>query len=239
MTNAYSKTEKYTVAETLEDFYSDYLPLMKKAIQKVLTCIESESNNEKGICNRESIEHIKSRIKSPESMRNKLERKRQRANAENALSKVQDACGVRVVCTFLNDVFNVVDILKNPEFEIWEEKDYIHNPKSNGYRSYHLILLVPVDIKNVSTKIYVEIQIRTIAMDCWASLEHQLKYKQEIPNQALFIEELKRCSNEIASTDLNLQTLRNMIDREKENSEGNNLKIAGELEDQAYEDIVG
>jgi len=232
MINAYSKTEKYTVIETLEDFYNDYLPLMKKAIQKVLICIESEKNNEKEIYNRESIEHIKSRIKSPESMRNKLVRKRQKANAENAISKVQDACGIRVVCTFLNDVFDVVNTLKeNPEFEIWEEKDYIHNPKSNGYRSYHLILMVPVDIENVSLNIYVEIQIRTIAMDCWASLEHQLKYKQEIPNQALFTEELKRCSDEMASTDLNLQTLRDMIDREKENAEGNNLKEANELED--------
>jgi putative GTP pyrophosphokinase len=111
MINAYSKTEKNNMIETLEDFYSDYLPLMKKAIKKVLICIESERDSEKGINNRESNEHIKSRIKSPESMRNKLERKRQKANAENAITKVQDACGIRVVCTFLNDVFDVVDTL--------------------------------------------------------------------------------------------------------------------------------
>jgi len=210
MINSYIKSGNYPEHESLGNFYEDYLPFMYDAMGKVLSLIETD---------RESVEHIKSRIKSPESMSSKLERKHEKANVENALTKVYDACGVRVVCAFLNDVFEIVDaIKKDRSLEIWDEKNYIQNPKPNGYRSYHMILLVPVETQNETIKIFVEIQIRTIAMDCWASLEHQLKYKQEIPNQALFIEELKRCSSEMASTDLNLQTLRDMIDSEKQNT---------------------
>jgi len=202
--------------DALECYYGDFFPLMNLATAKVLNCIEAAGKRKAEVNGRESIEYVKSRIKSPQSMRNKLKKKSCKEDAVNALTKVHDACGVRIVCTFLNDVFDMADMLKgNTDFVLWEEKDYIRNPKPNGYRSYHLILLVPVCIESQSSKIFVEIQIRTIAMDCWAALEHQLKYKQEIPKQELFTEELRRCSDEMASTDLNLQTLRDMIDREK------------------------
>jgi putative GTP pyrophosphokinase len=200
----------------LECYYGDNLPFMNLAAEKVLNCIEAARMKKEEASGREAVEYVKSRIKSPESMRSKLKKKSCEANVLNSLTKVHDACGIRVVCTFINDVFDMVCTLKGSrEFELLEEKDYVHDPKPNGYRSYHLILLVPVSIGEVSRKIFVEVQIRTIAMDCWATLEHQLKYKHEIPKQELFAEELRRCADEIASTDLNLQTLRDMIDREK------------------------
>ncbi|MPN52386.1 GTP pyrophosphokinase YwaC [bioreactor metagenome] len=141
-------------------------------------------------------------------MAEKLTRKGFPVNSQNALTKVFDAVGVRVICTFMDDVYLIANILKvQPNIEIVEEKDYISTPKSNGYRSYHMIVKAMVQNQIV----YAEIQIRTIAMDCWASLEHQLKYKHDIQKADMFVAELKRCADEIASTDITLQTIRDLI----------------------------
>ena len=94
-----------------------------------------------------------------------------------------------------------------------KEKDYIKKPKENGYRSYHIIFSVPLSIAGNIQRVYVEIQIRTIAMDFWSSLEHEMKYKKNIKNQEMIVEELKRCANEIATTDINMMAIRNMINK--------------------------
>ena len=99
------------------------------------------------------------------------------------------------------------------KIEIIKEKDYIKNPKPNGYRSYHIVCRVPINVKGNVYKTYVEIQIRTIAMDFWSSLEHQMKYKKNIKNQEIIVEELKRCADEIATTDINMLAIRNMINK--------------------------
>ncbi|WP_242655139.1 GTP pyrophosphokinase [Clostridium carboxidivorans] len=131
---------------------------------------------------------------------------------DSALKEIYDAAGIRVICPFLDDIYWIVNMLKNQQdIKVIKEKDYIRNPKPNGYRSYHMILQVPLHLENRIEMVYCEIQIRTIAMDCWASLEHQLKYKKNIPNEKMIAEELKRCADEIASTDLNLQTISDMI----------------------------
>ena len=101
-----------------------------------------------------------------------------------------------------------------PGVNLLQEKDYIRAPKPNGYRSYHMILSLPLRFlgEEPQPTVWLEVQLRTIAMDCWASLEHQLKYKRDIPDQALIVRELKRCADEIASTDLSLQTIRELIE---------------------------
>ena len=164
---------------------------------------------------RDPIEYIKSRIKSEESMKEKLKRKGYEINLKNALDKVHDAAGIRIICTFADDVYDIAQMIKKyDDIEIVKEKDYIKNPKENGYRSYHLVIIVPLNIDGTIHKVYLEIQIRTIAMDFWSSLEHQMKYKKNIQNQEMIVEELKRCAEQIATTDINMMAIRNMINRE-------------------------
>jgi GTP pyrophosphokinase len=129
-----------------------------------------------------------------------------------------DAIGLRVVCLFIDDVYENVALLKSlPGCTVVREKDYIRDAKPNGYRSYHMILDVASDEADVDGAVpghyYVEIQLRTIAMDTWAALEHQMRYKNrsERANDSLIISELKRCADELASTDLSMQTIRDMI----------------------------
>jgi ppGpp synthetase/RelA/SpoT-type nucleotidyltranferase len=139
-------------------------------------------------------------------MREKLARKGLPIKTEAALTQVNDALGVRIVCAFLNDVYAMRDHLaSDPGVEVVEERDYILHAKPNGYRSYHMIL-------HTEEGYYAEVQLRTISMDTWAALEHHLQYKKErVGNQNLIVRELKRCADELASTDVSMQTLRDAI----------------------------
>ena len=158
-----------------------------------------------------AVQYICSRIKLPESMMEKLKRKALPETLESALCEVHDAVGVRVI--FADDVFRVEKWLKSQEnYELVKEKDYISYPKPNGYRGIHLILR---GMTGKTAGTYVEIQLRTIAMDFWASLEHQLKYKKEIGHAAMMSGELKQCADDIASVDLSMQTIRDIIEAEE------------------------
>lgn len=152
----------------------------------------------------EPILYCKSRIKKPESMICKLERKGICSDGVTALEKIHDAVGIRIVCSFLDDVYQIANWLKSRhEFDVIQTKDYIAYPKPNGYRSLHLIL----SCENLKA----EIQLRTIAIDFWAALEHQMKYKKNIEHEKTIRNELKRCADEIASMDVSMQTLRDLI----------------------------
>ena len=181
-------------------------PRLEQTMQMLLeeiTKIRKEMAGELGM---DPIEHLLGRIKSEESMREKCRRKGLPETPESALEKIHDAIGLRVVCAFLDDIYTIRNrLLALPRIRLVEEKDYIRHVKPNGYRSFHMIILVDEEI-------YAEIQLRTISMDTWAALEHHLKYKKEIGgNTALISDELKRCADELASTDSSMQTLRDMI----------------------------
>lgn len=196
-----------------QEFYRESYVLLEGVIIEVISRLDIIRKYRVAQGYKDPIEHCKARIKSAESMKEKMRRKNLPANVETALNEIHDAAGIRVICTFLDDIYWIVNMLKNQQdICVIEEKDYIHNSKPNGYRSYHMILQVPLHLENQIKKVYCEIQIRTIAMDCWASLEHQLKYKKNIPNEQMLVRELKRCADEIASTDLNLQTIRDLIE---------------------------
>jgi len=155
------------------------------------------------------IEHYKCRIKSVDSLTGKLERKKLATDIDSALININDIVGFRVVCTFLGEIFKIVDEIKNNDnIEVLQDKDYINRPKANGYRSYHLILKYK---DGVASQIPFELQLRTISMDSWASLEHKLKYKHDVKNETLIVNELKRCADEMASTDLSMQTIHDLI----------------------------
>ena len=154
------------------------------------------------------VEHIKSRLKSERSILKKLEEKGYEKNVENIKKHIHDIVGFRIVCSFLSDVYDIVGIIKNSKtFKIINESDYIANPKDTGYTSYHLNVLVPVHLEEKLEYIEAEIQIRTVAMDFWASLDHKLQYKlpKEIP---LHLQrELLECSDEIKVIDVKMQHL--------------------------------
>lgn len=157
----------------------------------------------------QSILYSKYRIKEPASIICKLRKQKLPTDAATAMEKLHDIVGARIVCSFLSDVSDVTEWLYHqPECTVLEEKNYIDLPKPNGYRSLHLI--VRLNEESVSN-LQAEIQLRTIALDFWAALEHQMKYKRNIPHESLVRSELKRCADEIASIDMTMQTLRELI----------------------------
>lgn len=158
------------------------------------------------------VEHIKSRIKSEKSAIDKLKRKGYEITIKNLITHIHDMIGIRIVCSFISDVYDMVKIIKNSkQFKIKSEKDYIENPKDTGYLSYHLIILVPIYLNKNVEYIEAEIQIRTIAMDFWASLDHKIQYKfpNKIPTEVK--EELYNCSLVIQSLDRRMYKLNEKV----------------------------
>ena len=197
------------------EFYGEKLILLEGIIEEFLSCVNMIRRYQVSLGRRDPIASFQARIKSAVSMRAKLERQGLPVTADSALHNVWDAAGIRLVCPFVQNIDQTVGLIRRiPEIQILREKDYIRHPKPNGYRSYHMILSLPLRFLESPTEhpIWLEVQLRTIAMDCWASIEHQLKYKHDIENQALIVQELKRCADEIASTDLSLQTIRELIE---------------------------
>ena len=192
---------------TFEQFYGDSLPCLKEAEQRIKDIILEYQSKE--TTEMKQIQYCISRIKSPESMRRKLEKMEETVNVDSALTKVHDAVGIRIICSFIDDIYRIAHWLEDrEEVSVLKIKDYIAYPKPNGYRSYHMILKIE---EGLGEGVIVEIQIRTIALDFWASLEHQMKYKKEIKNEKLIRSELKRCADEISSIDLSMQTIKDLI----------------------------
>lgn len=197
------------------EFYGENLILLEGVVEEFLSCIQMIRRYQTSRGQRGPIASFQARIKCAESMKAKLERQDLPATADSALRDVWDAAGVRLICPFVQNIDQTVELIRQiPGIQILREKDYIRNPKPNGYRSYHMILSLPLRFLGQPPEhpVWLEVQLRTIAMDCWASIEHQLKYKQDIANQSLIVQELKRCADEIASTDLSLQTIRELIE---------------------------
>ena len=158
------------------------------------------------------FEHMSHRLKTDESMAEKLSRKGCPVTEEAAVSEVRDAVGFRIVCRFIDEIYeNREKILQLSGVSLVKEKDYVRHVKPNGYRSYHMILDVAVPEDAARGHYFAEVQIRTIAMDSWAALEHEMKYKHEIQNAELIGRELKRCADELASCDVSMQTIRDLI----------------------------
>lgn len=161
---------------------------------------------------RNPIHHVESRLKSPQSIVNKLIKKGYVVNIKNALENLNDIGGVRIVCPYIDDVYHVAEmILRQNDITLIKKQDYIKNPNFNGYRSLHLDIEVPVYYSDVTKYVVIEVQIRTVAMDFFASLEHDLRYKatKDIPNG--FIEEMRKKADEIAKIDEDMQELHKKI----------------------------
>ena len=184
------------------------------AIREVKTKLEV-LNDELSVKNqRNPIEMIKSRVKKPKSIVEKLQRRGFEISLESMEKNLDDVAGIRIICSFLDDIYEVADMLiRQDDVKVIAVKDYIQTPKPNGYRSYHMIIEIPVFFSDSKKPIRVEVQIRTIAMDFWASLDHQLKYKKSfIDDNGEISEELKQCAEVIAGTDVKMLEIRKKIE---------------------------
>ena len=164
---------------------------------------------------RNPISSIKTRIKSFESITEKLERKEFPFEVDSVEKYINDVAGIRVICTFPEDVYLLADaLLKQDDIMLIKHKDYIAKPKENGYRSLHLIVAVPIYLAHEKRLMKVEIQLRTLAMDFWASLEHQLRYKKDFEFTKEMADELKLCAEQSAALDLRMEALRKKVNEQ-------------------------
>lgn len=198
------------------NIYGNYEQPLHQVMEQLLQNIQDLNQTEINHHHPKLYEHLISRIKDPDSMTEKCQRKGYPVTTHAALRDCKDAIGVRIVCNFIDDIDRCLTLLRQSSCcDIIKEKDYITNAKPNGYRSYHVILDVTTPYKDVDGHVpghyYAEIQLRTIAMDSWASLEHEMKYKHHIQNPERIGKELKRCADQLASCDVQMQTIRQLI----------------------------
>lgn len=205
--------------EAVLESAQSYLKLMmcyRCAIKEVETKLQVLNEEFSLQYNRNPFESIKSRVKSSYSILEKLKRKGYEINVKNVEECLNDVAGIRVVCSFKEDIYHIEKMLaKQDDIIVLERKDYIMNPKPNGYRSLHLILDIPIFLSNEKKHMKVEVQFRTIAMDFWASLEHKMKYKKDIEDANEIAEELRICAESISGLDNKMQEIRNRIEKTK------------------------
>ena len=188
--------------------FKEFMMMYSSAIKEIRTKFEILNDDLSVTYNRNPIEMIKSRIKTPESIVGKMRRKGLDISMNSLIYNIEDVAGVRVICSFIDDIYEVANMLvSQDDVTLVSVKDYIKNPKPNGYRSYHMIVEVPVFFANRRQNIKVEVQLRTIAMDFWASLEHGMKYKREIEGSEIVVAQLKECADKISDIDRRMQEI--------------------------------
>lgn len=192
--------------------YMELMMMYRGAIREVQTKLEVLNDEFSVRYQRNPIAFIKTRIKSPDSILKKLQTKGYEISLESIYTNLHDVAGIRVICSFIDDIYEVARMLtKQDDIVLLETKDYIQNPKPNGYRSLHLIVEIPVFFSDRKQPMQVEVQIRTIAMDFWASLDHQLRYKKDLENAEEISADLKECADIISATDQRMQIIKYQI----------------------------
>ena len=207
--------------------YKELRMMYACAIKEVQTKFEVLETEFKVRYQRNPISSIQTRLKSSSSVIEKMIRKGIPFSMENLEEQIQDLAGIRVICSYVDDIYALANALTSQDdITLLEEKDYIRNPKPNGYRSLHLIVSVPVFFSQQKRQIKVEVQIRTIAMDFWASLEHQMKYKREIPDQQHIVAQLISCAEDIARVDREMMDIRRRLEESVDDPTEDDLLIA-------------
>lgn len=192
--------------------WEEIILLHNSALKEIGTKLEILNDEFQHIHQYNPIEHIKSRIKSPESIVRKLKKKGYDVTLENMVKYVNDIAGIRIICSFTSDIYRIANMLrKQNDIKVLSTKDYIESPKESGYKSYHMLVSIPIYLSDSVVDTKVEIQIRTIAMDFWASLEHQLRYKTHAPVPPELRDELHELAGTIAETDLRMQAIYQQI----------------------------
>lgn len=192
--------------------WSNALLIYDAALKQINTKLEILNNEFKLAHQYNPIEHITSRIKTPQSIAKKLRHNQRALTVENIVKYVNDVAGIRIICSFTSDIYRIADLIGNQsDIKVLKIKDYIMCPKDNGYTSYHMIISIPVFLSDQTVEAKVEIQIRTIAMDFWASLEHKIYYKFEGNAPDHISKELKECSDIVAYLDQKMLSLNEEI----------------------------
>lgn len=195
----------------LEKFISDYLDLQvfyRCAIREVSTRLEILDDEFQILHQRNPIHVIQTRLKTPQSVLEKVGRRNLFPNIDIVQKELTDIAGIRVICSYVDDIYLIAELLcDQPDVELVRAYDYIRRPKINGYRSLHMVITVPVHLSDGAHRVPVEIQIRTIAMDFWASLEHDLRYKSKTDIPKDVAKELRECSDSISDLDSRMQAI--------------------------------
>ncbi len=209
---ALSKQDIEELVETTRPF-AELMMRYRCAIKEVQTKFEVLNEEFSIRYNRNPVEAIKTRLKSPRSIFDKMQRNENPITIENIRAHLSDIAGIRVICSYPEDIYTLCDMfLAQDDIKLIRKKDYIQNPKPNGYRSLHLIVEVPIFLTDAKEYVRAEVQFRTIAMDFWASLEHQFKYKKDIPFADEVAEELKDCAEQIAFLDRRMEAIHRHIE---------------------------
>ncbi len=194
--------------------YKELMMVYSCAIKEIRTKFEVLNAEFNIRYQRNPINFINTRLKRSSSIAAKLDKLGLPFDPETIEKNLHDIAGVRVICSYVDDIYLLAkSLIQQDDIHLIKEKDYIANPKPNGYRSLHLIVTVPVFFANQRKDVEVEVQIRTIAMDFWASLEHQLKYKHHVENEADIVKQLKECADLISTTDYRMLSIRQNIEK--------------------------
>lgn len=194
------------------DSWKTVMFLYNAALKEVGTKLEILNDEFQHVHRYNPIEHIKTRIKTPESIVKKLRRQGYEVSIENMIRHINDIAGVRLICSFTSDIYRLAEMIGNQsDLKVWSIKDYIKNPKESGYKSYHMLVTVPIFLSNRVVDTKVEIQIRTIAMDFWASLEHKIYYKFEGNAPEYISRDLRECAQMVSELDEKMLSLNEAI----------------------------
>lgn len=186
--------------------------MYNSALKQITTKIEILNEEFQEVHRYNPIEHVKARVKTPESIVKKLKRNGYESTIENMVRYVNDIAGIRIICSFTSDIYRIAEMISNQkDIQVLTVKDYIMNPKKSGYRSYHMIISLPVYLSDRIVNVKVEIQIRTVAMDFWASLEHKIQYKFEGKAPTHINSELHECAKMVADLDARMLSLNEEI----------------------------
>ncbi len=184
------------------DTWNELTLVYRSALKEINTKFEILNDEFQQVHQYNPIEHIKARLKTPESIVKKLKKYGKESTIENMVAYVNDIAGIRVICSFTSDIYRIAEMLSNQsDIKVIEVKDYISNPKPSGYKSYHMIVTVPIFLSDRIVDTMVEIQIRTVAMDFWASLEHKINYKFEGNVPDYIRDELIACASMVSLLD--------------------------------------
>ncbi len=194
------------------DSWNEVNLIYSAALKQVQTKMEVLNDEFQHVHRYNPIEHIKSRIKTPESIVKKLRRKGYESTIDNMIQYVDDIAGIRIICSFTSDIYRIADMIREQkDIKFLSTKDYITYPKASGYKSYHMLVAVPVYLSNKMVETKVEIQIRTVAMDFWASLEHKIHYKFEGDAPEHIRNELVECAHMVSDLDARMLSLNEEI----------------------------
>ena len=207
------------------DSWKTCMFLYNSALKEVGTKLEILNDEFHHVHQYNPIEHIKTRIKTPESIVKKLKRYGYETSIENMVKYVNDIAGVRLICSFTSDIYQLAEMIGNQsDLRVLSIKDYIKHPKESGYKSYHMLVTVPIFLSDSVVETKVEIQIRTIAMDFWASLEHKIYYKFEGNAPEYISEELRECADMISALDDKMLSLNETIQRLTKSEQKNEVE---------------